>query len=333
MVNKRKNKFLFRVGVLSASIGVTMLLFVLYCYSFRQDWCAAVCFFPVWIWGLAGIVLGLFTLLYSMRISVIILISWFVFIAVFAEEPRSMVRGLFASGRLKDVPVEKLLTVVSLNCGGGNIKAVEEIGVYKPDILLLQELPAYTKKLELCVQKIFGNNATITFDSDNAIITGEEIEKVALMRPQNRFMTQARVRLKSGFEIEVICLRLKPPCIEINLLSGECWKLHREDRKSRGKQIAAIAERVDLIPDEVAVIVGGDFNVGANDGCLKLLNRQLSDTFNKGGVGWGHTAANSVPLFRVDQIWVSSHFDPIAVSAKKTQHSDHRMVISHIFIR
>ena len=223
--------------------------------------------------------------------------------------------------------------MISLNCGGGNIKAVNEILKYKPDIVLLQEMPSDMEELDYCVQKIFNGNATMTFDSDNAIISGGDVEQVSLIKPHNMFMTQARVILKSGFESEVICIRLQPPSIGINLLSVDCWREHRKDRQFRREQISKILDQIKLVPQNMPIILGGDFNVSANDGCLKMLRPYLYDTFRQGGVGWGHTAVNSVPLFRVDQIWASSHFKPISVIAEQTKHSDHRMVICRMVIR
>jgi len=153
-----------------------------------------------------------------------------------------------------------------------------------------------------------------------------------LSKPHKIFMTMARVRLKSGFETEVVCLRLEPPVIESNLFSVNTWTAHRKDRKSRRNQVAKIIEQINHIPEKVPVIVGGDFNVSANDGCLNILRPRLTDTFARGGRGWGHTAINTVPLFRVDQIWASSHFKPFSVYSRKTKHSDHRMVICQMII-
>ncbi|OQY06255.1 MAG: hypothetical protein B6I25_04310 [Planctomycetales bacterium 4572_13] len=310
-----------------------MALFVgiLICYLFKPDTCAALTFFPVWAWGFLGAVLSLVGLLYKKCIHITLVISWLVFILIFAEEPQSLFRGLCASSsKWESIPKNKRITVVSLNCAGGNMEAVREIVPYTPDIVLLQEVPPRKEDIESFAEAVFEGNVAVAYGLDAAIIVRGELEETSLPKPKNIFMTQARVRLESGYETEVICIRLKPLVIDTNILSRKCWVSHKKDRKSRRKQIGQIVEQINSISDEIPIILGGDFNVTAKDGCLRGLQPYLSDTFIKGGVGWGHTALNSVPLFRVDQIWTSSGFKSISVFARKTEHSDHRMVISYL---
>jgi endonuclease/exonuclease/phosphatase (EEP) superfamily protein YafD len=75
------------------------------------------------------------------------------------------------------------------------------------------------------------------------------------------------------------------------------------------------------------VIVGGDFNAPPTDDALAAFRQRLSDSFLTAGHGWGATGTNEYALFRVDQIWVSDGLQPASVTAHKTQHSDHRMVV------
>ncbi len=310
-----------------------MCIVVFSCYTFRPDFFAALTFFPAWAWGLFGIVLAFFTALYRKRVLIIAVAGWLLFVLVFAEEPRSLLRGCFISrNNMQRMTKEKTVTVISLNCAGGSIEAVREVLPYHPDIVLFQEIPSNTD-MKAYAQELFGGDAVIAYGPDTAIVVRGKLEQVSLPGLRNMFMTEARVRLESGFEVEVMCVRLRPPVIDVNILSADCWKNHREDRKSRRKQIGQIVEQLSQIPGEVPVILGGDFNVSANDGCLKTLRTCLRDTFGEGGVGWGHTAINTIPLFRVDQIWANSYLKPICVYSKKTSHSDHRMVICHLAVR
>ena len=310
-----------------------MVLFVgiLICYLIKSDTCAALTFFPVWAWGLLGAALSAGSLLYKKRLCLTLILCWLLFILTFSEEPRSLLRGLcISSSKWESIPESERITVISLNCAGGNMDAVRETLPYNPDIVLLQEVPPGKEGVESVVEAAFEGDVAIAYGPDTAIVVRGELEEVSIPKPKNIFMTQARVRLDSGHEIEVICIRLKPPVIDLNILSRKCWTNHTKDRKSRRKQIGQIVEQVKQISDKVPVVLGGDFNVSAEDGCLRELSPFLSDTFSRGGVGWGHTALNSVPLFRVDQIWASSDFKPISVFAKKTEHSDHRMVVSYL---
>jgi len=307
---------------------------ILACYAFKPDTFAALTFYPVWAWGLLGITLSIASFLCKKCIPVFLIISWLAFTLIFAEEPRSLIRSIYISdSKWQRLPEEKRIVVISLNCAGGNLGAVREILPYNPDVVLLQEVPPSQEDIQAFAEEMFEGDAAIAYGPDTAIIVRGELEEVPLDKPRNIFMTQARIRLKSGYESEVICIRLKPPVIDINILSQDCWIKHRDDRKSRRKQIEQIMEQVNSIPSKVPIILGGDFNVPARDGCLRALQTMLSDTFSKGGVGWGHTALNSVPLFRVDQIWASSDFNSASVFAKKTKHSDHRMVICYLEVQ
>ena len=270
-------------------------------------------------------------LVYRLRTCLIVILVWLALTVAFAEEPKSLIRGWIFSTENRETSSqqEKILRVVSLNCAGGNLKAAEEVMRYEPDIVLLQEAPA-RENVELLANKLFDGNSTVVWNIDTAIIVRGRAEQTAVPRPAGTFMTQAHVWLASGIEIYVISVRLIPPEISVNLLSPACWKKHKKDRQLRRSQVTQIAAQLDLVPKDVPVIVGGDFNTTAGDGAIRILGPRLHDSFREGGVGWGHTALNSIPLFRVDQIWVSEHFKAVAVFSNKTENSDHRMVISDL---
>ena len=68
-------------------------------------------------------------------------------------------------------------------------------------------------------------------------------------------------------------------------------------------------------------------NAPAGDAIFRLLQPHLRDTFLDGGLGWGDTIVNDIPLQRIDQVWVSPTFRTAEVVARKTQNSDHRIVV------
>lgn len=328
--NRRSDKVVFWTGKISTFVSLTLLAIIIFSYLSRPDYLAALTFFPPWAWGFAGLGASFFTALYNKRSMICIVLCWIIFVAVFAEEPKSLLRGyLYSMGDWQNVPEEKRLVIVSLNCAGGNIQAAREVIDCNPDVVLLQESPT-EEKIKVFAHDLFNNKAAIAYGPDTVIIARGELEQISLPRPINIFMTQACIRLQSGQQIQVASIRLRPPVAEGNLLSLDCWKKHREDRELRRKQLASVLEQIDYIYKEKPVILGGDFNVSANDGCLRLLCPYLKDMFVQSGVGWGHTAINDIPLFRVDQIWASSHFKSISTVAKKTIYSDHRMVICYM---
>ena len=90
--------------------------------------------------------------------------------------------------------------------------------------------------------------------------------------------------------------------------------------------------RLDHIEPDVPVVFGGDFNAPAGDALFSLARPRFHDTFAEGGRGWGNTVLNELPAERFDQIWSSACFRATSVIARKTVHSDHRMVVADLVL-
>ena len=147
------------------------------------------------------------------------------------------------------------------------------------------------------------------------------------------FMARSRVRLTSGLEVEVVSAHLLPPLFRFDLWSAACWRQQRQNREARRAQVEQIAAQLTAVPPGAPLIVGGDFNAPARDAALRPLQPRLRDTFREAGAGWGDTATNDTPVLRIDQVWVSDHFRAALVVARKTRHSDHRMVVCDLVPR
>jgi len=266
------------------------------------------------------------------RLSICLIALWFVFLFTFAEEPRSLLRAIYKKPDILRLNTnEKYVRVISLNCGGGNINAAKEIIQYSPDIVLLQESPPQ-KQMNDFIDQLFDNSATLIYGMDTSIIITKGQLKNDFPDQQHTFITKVIITF-NNVDILLANIRLMPPEIEFNLLTPKTWCKHRDDRQERRKQIAKIENFLNESDIEKPVVVGGDFNVKANDGTLRPLNKYLTDAFTKAGTGWGHTAINDFPVFRVDQIWVSKHFKVISCFARKTVYSDHRMVICDLMVK
>jgi endonuclease/exonuclease/phosphatase (EEP) superfamily protein YafD len=94
-----------------------------------------------------------------------------------------------------------------------------------------------------------------------------------------------------------------------------------------------VIARLEVLPPTTPIIVGGDFNAPAGDAIFRTFRGRLSDSFRQGGRGWGNTFSNNHPLFRIDQIWISPEWQAVSVVARKTKHSDHRMVVADLILR
>lgn len=328
MSSDKHKKNLRRLSKLLLAISVLLCIALFLAYTIQPDFCAAVTFWPVWIWAIAGIILSLVATGTNKKSRLAAMFIWLLLVGLTAEEPLALLQSFTRSNRdcKSYCPGGNCLRVISLNCAGGNIIATEDLFKYSPDIVLLQESPG-VKDLDTLTQKLFGGKGEFVLQGDTAILANGRVIKTEVSKEDRLFMTGARVSLPSGLEIETLSIRLSPPATGTNLLSPDCWREHREDRRERLRQIGAIEEYLAPIDQNVPLIIGGDFNANPWRGAANALSPRLYDTFKKGGFGWPGTGPSHLPLWRVDQIWASRHFKTIKVRSETCKNSDHRIVI------
>ena len=306
-------------------LSAASCLAVSVCYATRSDACAAVTVFPVWAWLFPGLALAaLGSRRRGNRPVAVVLVLWLSFVLAFAEEPWSLLRSLTtprgARGR------GEALRVVTLNCNVGDANAAGEVAPYRPDVVLLQESPC-RGGVEAVAGALFGAGAGVVLGVDASILARGRVAPADLTPEQRSYFVQARVRLTSGTEVEVFCTRLTPAVFRLDLWSPECWREQARNRRTRRDQLRAIADRIESLPADLPVILGGDFNAPQGDAVFRSLAPRLHDTFREGGRGWGDTVINEFPFLRIDQVWVSGAFRTVNVVARRTRHSDHRMVV------
>jgi hypothetical protein len=190
--------------------------------------------------------------------------------------------------------------------------------------VLLQESPS-DEHLGRLARELFGADGAFCWGGDASILARGRIHPRRV--DARSHYVHAAVELPSGLEAEVISLRLHPPVSRVDFWTPAFWIDHRNNRIRHRRQILNVMQQIRRIPPSAPLIVGGDFNSPPSDAALAPLRQRLFDTFRMAGRGWGNTGANSLPWFRVDQIWASQHFLARSVTAKKTMHSDHRMVV------
>ena len=81
------------------------------------------------------------------------------------------------------------------------------------------------------------------------------------------------------------------------------------------------------------MIVEGDFNAPAGDAIFRLLRDSMKECFREAGKGWGNTGINTCPVSRPDQIWINHSSVTIQAWARRTENSDHRMVLCDVLLR
>jgi endonuclease/exonuclease/phosphatase (EEP) superfamily protein YafD len=314
------------VCFLAAIVAAALLAF---CYGLRPDRAAAVTLFPAWAWSLPVIVLAALTWRRVRgRPAAAALCVWVAFSLAFAEEPSSLFRGV--SGALIPRPSGAPLRVVSLNCGGGLPEAAAEVEAYRPDVVLLQEVPKEAA-VRAVARRLFGAEAGVCYGWDTAVLARGPITP-ALPARQERFFVAARVRLPAGAEAEVISLRLTPPVVRFDLWQPGCWEEQLANRRARRAEMRDIMRHLETVPPGLPLIVGGDFNAPAGDAVPRMLSPRLTDTFAQGGRGWGNTVLNDLPISRIDQVWASRAFRARRVTAHQTRHSDHRLVVADLAV-
>lgn len=323
---RKKNATLLSKSLLVISMFLCIALFL--AYIIEPDFCAVITFWPAWIWGTLGIALALFSLSTNKKLPWAALSIWILFIIFEAEEPLAFLRSglLFNRDCKNSCPAGNCLRVISLNCAGGNINAAEELLELSPDIVLLQESPQ-KKDLEILVQKLFAGKGELVIEGDTAILIRGRVIKTDTGKQGLSFMTAARAHLPSGPEIETISVHLTPPATAVNLLSPACWWEHYEDRQQRLKEIISLEKCLEPIDQNIPLLVGGDFNAVLWRGAIRVLSSRLNDVFKQSGRGWPGTAPFNLPLWRIDQIWVSKHLKPVKAWSEPSKNSDHRIVI------
>lgn len=323
----------FRLAVAWMFVGLSAALWIgiVFCYALRPDACAAVTIFPAWVWPLFGVLLA--ALSWPRREAVhrrsavgIMLGLWLIFLLCFAEESRSIWRPVSPAARRSD-----RVRIVSLNCNAGDALAAAEATASHPDIVLLQEAPARGDVQQLA-RRVFGDKARVAWGPDGAILARGTVTEVALPPAEAVNFAQARVQLKPGVEVNVFSLRLLPAVFRFDLWSPACWRAQTANRRARRAMLQAIARRMNALPINEAIILGGDFNAPQGDAVFRELKPRLRDAFKEAGRGWGNTIINDFPVLRIDQIWISRHFQAQSVSAHSTANSDHRLVICDLLL-
>ncbi len=73
--------------------------------------------------------------------------------------------------------------------------------------------------------------------------------------------------------------------------------------------------------------MAGDCNTPGGDAIFRELQPQMHGAYREDGAGWCNTFQNDFPILRIDQVWLSQHWNAAYLTARRTQNSDHRLVI------
>lgn len=297
----------------------------------QVDWLAPVILVPPWFWLLMGLLPVLMTSLRKRtKWTFIVLGLWLAYAGVFVEEVRSLSRGGTIPSRewLAAKEQGRALRVVSINCLVGRQQAAAEVLPFKPDVVLIQESmgPREVKQL---ASKLYGDEGSIAFGGDTSIVCRGTLEK---LEGTGDRVTYARAVLSSGIELNLVSLHLASPVFRIDFWNRGFWREHYAKRIEHQEQTKQIAARLSEMDDATPLIFGGDFNMTPYDPAFEVLKQHGRDAFQEAGSGWGNTGTSRSPLFRVDQIWLSEELRAERLTAERTVHSDHKMVVCDVIV-
>lgn len=317
-----------RFAATTLAFALSLPIMLILVHAIQPDILTAATMIPPWLWLLPAIVLLGFGFRaarnWSWRLAAAL---WLVFAICYIEQTWSIPRWIFKSPAVAAQSSATFdgIRVATLNCNGGKLAGGRETGKFRPDIVLLQESPD-KESLKLLAFELFGDEGSVVSSGDTSVIARGQLTKVE--EASTDFMTTALLSVDDR-RLLVCSVRLRPPSFQIDFWTRDFWLAHATTRRRQREQVEAIAKAMAThASSNVAVIVGGDFNCVAGDASTWELNRHVRDSFRNSGVGWGATGTNQYPLFRVDQIWNNDKLSPKVVTARKTNHSDHKMVVA-----
>jgi len=318
-----------RVLILALILGCV----VFFLYLSQPDWLVPVTMVPPWLWIVPASVVLWLGWWKELRIEWRLLAACtLLFVVSYVEEFRSMTRLRSQPARDwrndEDTSLNTI-RVVSINCNGGNGRCLDEALAYEPDIILLQESPSSEKVAEFA-KLAFGEEGNSLWNGDTSIVARGSIRAVHSQRGAP--FVCGLVSLSRERNIAVVSLRLSAPAQRLDFWSRHFWVAYKDMRQNHRKQLKDMLAKLDQDKFATRWVIGGDFNSLAGDGAMSPLRERLRDSFRDAGTGWGGTGTNDMPLFRVDQIWTSQNILPMVVTSRRSQFSDHRLVVADFFV-
>lgn len=325
---RRDRRFRPRTHLLPTT-SLVLCVAISVCYLGQFDGCALITVFPFWAWILAGLIpLTPHLLRQDWRPCVTVTSIWFLGLLYFSDSPTSLFRAATTPTthtHANPSATTVQLRVITLNCDS-SVAAIEELAVWQPDIILIQESPG-RDNLATLARRLFGDEAAVLWGVDGSIMARGQLTSLPVSHANRGNFVHARLRLSSGAELHLASLRLLPSPVRIDLWNPDAWTTYADNRRARRDQLRNIVKNFEAGAPGLPAIIGGDFNAPAGDVIYDQLRPELRDAFAEAGVGWGNTILNDYPLLRIDQIWISRHWQATAVFARRTRLSDHRMVV------
>ena len=222
------------------------------------------------------------------------------------------------------------LKVMSFNVWSKNAspgRIAEGVGEHQPDILLLQEItPPQFEKFSRALDEI----SAATGARWNKIYNPALLQAVV-----SRYLLRSEWAKKDKAKVQVVSAEAPFGTVMVFNVHPTWGNWLRRDR-----QLAGLL-REDILPCELPVILGGDFNTTDQSQIFGLLAGHLHNAHEEAGTGFGFSFPKALsmknmlipffPLVRIDHIFFSGHFSALhAATAETAYGSDHLPVTARL---
>jgi vancomycin resistance protein VanJ len=226
-----------------------------------------------------------------------------------------------ASGELKVMS----FNVWSKNSSPGRI--AEAVSEYGPDILLLQEITL--PQFETLSRRLDEITAT------TGEVWSKAYEPLSLQAVVSRYQLQSQWAKVNKAKVQVVSAEAPFGTVMVFNVHPTWGNWAR-----RNRQLSDLL-REDILPCDMPLILGGDFNAPDRSEIFRLLARHLHNAHTEAGKGFGFTFPASLsmgnrllpffPLVRIDHIFFSDHFSVLhAATADDAYGSDHLPVTARL---
>ncbi len=274
-------------------------------YGFRPDALQAVHWWPLALWTPVAFLPWLSLRPWRLwRPISVFSILWLVLLHFEGQLPNLLDQG----------KQSETIMVVTLNCAGGSVEAAQEAFSTEADVVLLQEVG---NRQEFIDEATKHGYVKVIWGLDCAIFSNHW----DLSAPQlERDFVAGTLHIRET-RVRIVSLRLTPPLFRLDYWNPECWRAYAEDTRARRNRFKEIVGAVGLSDDW---IVGGDFNA-TNPRIVRDTLPRAEEAMRTQGRTWPGTGTNDFPFAPVDQLWSNWWMQ---AWVRKTNHSDHRMVIA-----
>lgn len=321
----------WRSHVLPAISGI-FWLFHISIFIFRPDFATLWTLFPFWALCLVFLFLSLFigkgrkssrALKHIRRYSIL---GWLAAMIFFSDETT----GIMHTGR-QPAHDAGVIRVVSLNCSVGTPEAAREVSEFRPDLVLLQESPS-REEIQNLAHKLWGESGNSLWGVDGSILVHGKIKPLKLPIQIAVFATAARVRIQEK-QFVAVSFRFMTPPFRYEIWSPSAWSDLAAHRQVQRVQANSLLAAVRALEPTLPILMAGDCNAPAGDAIFREFKPALHDAYLEGGVGWCNSFQNDFPVLRIDQVWLSHQWQAKYLVSRRTQNSDHRMVICDVTFR